>query len=210
MKLQFIAAAVIAACTLPAQASLINSAGSLLNPSNTVDFEAFDGLVTDGPVSIAPGVTFTANIDAELGAYIRDLNENGVWGLGNHFAAAGSAGMLTFAFADLQSGVGAFVNHFRDVNGGSITVAAFDSSDTLLEEYTWDLSTDVYSYNEGAFTGISRNVADIRSVVFSGMGAVADNLTYTSAVPEPAGLALSLCGLSALVGSRLTRRRQSH
>lgn len=204
MKLQFIAAAVIAASVLPAQASLINSAGSLLNPTSVVDFEAYDGLITSGPEVVATGVTFNGDIDAELGAYIRDLGENGVWGVGNHFAAAGSNGQISFTFDTLQSGFGAWVNHFRDV-GGQITVSAYDSSSNLLESYSLALSTDVYSYNDGAFMGIARHVADIRSVTFSGTGAVADNLTYTAAVPEPESYALALAALGVLVG--MTRRR---
>ncbi|MCC7545294.1 MAG: PEP-CTERM sorting domain-containing protein [Aquabacterium sp.] len=53
--------------------------------------------------------------------------------------------------------------------------------------------------------GIARHVADIRSVTFSGVGAVADNLTYTAAVPEPESYALALAALGVLVG--MTRRR---
>ena len=207
MKLPFIAAAVIAAFALPAQASLINSAGSLLSPTSVVDFESFDGLITAGPEVVASGVTFTGDVDAELGATIRDLGENGIWGVGNHFAAAGSNGQLTFTFDSLQSGVGAFVNHYRDISGG-VTVSAYDSSNALLETYSLALTTDVYSYNEGAFMGISRNVADIRSVTFSGVGAVADDLSFTAAVPEPESYALALLGIGMLVGSQMLRRKQ--
>lgn len=204
MKLQFIAAAVIAATVLPAQASLINSAGSLLNPTSVVDFEAYDGLITAGPEVVATGVAFNGDIDAELGAYIRDLGENGVWGVGNHFAAAGSNGQISFTFDTLQSGFGAWVNHFHDV-GAQITVSAYDSSSNLLESYSLALATDVDSYNDGAFMGIARHVADIRSVTFSGVGTVADNLTYTAAVPEPESYVLALAALGVLVG--MTRRR---
>ena len=204
MKLQFIAAAVIAACALPAQAAFVNNAGSLLTPTSVVDFESFDGLITAGPEAVAAGVTFTGDVDAELGATIRDLYENGVWGVGNHFAAAGTNGQLTFTFDTLQAGVGAFVNHYREISG-SITVSAFDSTSSLLETYTLALTTDVYSYNDGAFMGIARNVADIRSVTFSGIGAVADNLTYTAAVPEPESYLLAVCALGLLAGA--ARRR---
>ena len=206
MKLQFIAAAVIAACALPAQASLINSAGSLLNPTSVLDFESYDGLITAGPEVVSTGVTFSGDVDAELGATIRDLSENGIWGVGNHFAAAGSNGQITFTFDSLQSGVGAFVNHFRDISG-SVTVSAYDSSSALLETYSLALSTDVYSYNDSAFLGISRNVADIRSVTFSGVGAVADNLTYTTAVPEPTSYLLAICGLGLLAGVAHRRKK---
>jgi len=208
MKLHFIAAAAMAASMLPAHAALTNNPNALAGIPDVVDFESYDGLLIDGPEFIANGVVISGGAGTEVGAYIRDLGDNGVWGVGNHFAAAGASGELRFTFAQLQSGAGALLNHFaQSPLSYDVVVSAYDASHQLLESYTLSVGTGVESYNEGLFVGITRQSADIRSVSFSGVGLVADNLHYTTAVPEAEAYAMTLCGLGLLAGLRTWRRR---
>ena len=66
MKLHLIAAAALAAAaTLPAHALLVTDASAIAGPTTAVDFEAFDGLLTSGPVAVAPGVVFSGDSAAE-------------------------------------------------------------------------------------------------------------------------------------------------
>lgn len=207
MKMQHLTLAIAASLSLSAHAVQIHSPASLAGPVTVIDFESVDeGLITAGPLALGSGVTFTGDVDAELGAYIRDLGDNGVWGVGNHFAAAGSNHTLTFTFDTLQAGVGAWVNHVRDASGGSITLTAYGDTMQVLETHSISLSLSATDYNAGAFLGLSRGAADIRSVTFTGTGAVADDLALTSAVPEPATWALVFTGLLVTAGLRRARR----
>jgi hypothetical protein len=216
MKHQLLAAALAAAATLPAQAVLVTDAGAIAAPTTLVDFEAFDGLLTSGPVSVAPGVTFTGDSEAELGANGRVLYDNGLWGVGNLFAAGGTAGELRFTFDNgLSAGAGAFVNHAAfdalvDLYGAAplhLEVSAYGDSNQIIETHAFTVDTDAMGYNEGQFLGIARAQADIRSIAFKGVGVVADNLVFTTPVPEPESYMLMLAGLGAL-GFLVSRRRR--
>ena len=206
MKLNFIAAAALAAATtLPAQAVLVTETGGITGPTHTVDFEAFDGLRTSGPdtVSLSPLVVFTGDSSAELGANGRDLGDNGVWGVGNLFAAAGVAGELRFTFAEGQASAaaGAFVNHYAFAGlpfSLALEVSAYGANNQIIETHSVTVATDPLGYNEGQFLGIARAQADIRSISFKGVGVVADNLSFTTPVPEPGTWALMLAGLAAV------------
>ena len=209
MKLQLIAAAALLAAGLPAQAALINSAGGLTAPTAAIDFENFDGQFTTGPEALAANLTFTGDAGSELGAYSRDLGDNGAWGAGNNFAATSFIGELRFTFNGLlSSGAGALVNHFADDAGllFAVVVSAYGVNNQIIETYTVTVDTGADGYNEGLFLGIQRPTADIASVSFKGVGLVVDNFTYTAPVPEPETLALMLAGLGA-VGALVRRRR---
>ena len=210
MKLHLMAAALAAAATLPAHAVLATDAGSIAGPTTLVDFENFDGLLTSGPVAVAPGVVFTGDSTAELGANVRDLGDNGVWGVGNLFAAGGVAGELRFTFSDgLSSGAGAFVSHYANALLPFplvIEVSAYGNNNQIIETHSFTVAADALAYNAGQFLGITRSQADIRSISFKGLGVVADNLVLTTPVPEPGTWALMLAGLGA-VGMLGQRRR---
>lgn len=205
MKLKLAALSLALAAALPAEAALTHNDADIAN-ALVADFENFDGLLSTGPETVAPGITFTGDAGSELGAYIRDLGSNGVWGVGNHFAASGAIGELRFTFADLTAGAGAFVNHFAaNVFPFSVVVSVYGDNNQILESHTLAIATDEYGYNEGRFLGITRDVADIRSISFKGNGVVVDNLAVSQPVPEPETYALLLAGLG-LIGMAARRR----
>ena len=200
MKMKLIAAALAAAAmAVPAGAAQISS---IANPTAVVDFENFDGLVTAGPETVAPGVTFTSSTDSTLGAFIAELDANGLWGAGKVFAALGSFGVdpetgsVSFTFDAPVLQAGAFIN----ASTGSVEVAALDAMGTVLESYLIAVSTPG-GFNDGVFAGIGRNAHDIKTLRFSGLGVVVDDVSY---VPTPAAASLLLAGL---LGAGALRRR---
>jgi hypothetical protein len=205
MKLKFIAAALASFAMLPAHAALTNDVADLYAPI-VADFEMYDGLLTSGPEMVAPGVTFTGDDGSQLGAFIAELGSNGLWGAGSVFAASGFIGELRFTFADLTAGAGAFVNHYADdLLPFGIVVSAYGDNNQIIESYTLSIDTDDFGYNEGQFVGITRDVADIRSISFKGNAVVLDNLAVATPVPEPETYALLLAGLG-LIGMAARRR----
>lgn len=205
MKLKLAALALAFAAALPAHAALTNNAADIGN-AIVVDFEAYDGFFTTGPEEVAPGVIFTGDADSQLGGFIANLGNNGIWGLGNHFAATGNIGELRFTFAELTAGAGALVNHFAMNDFPfSVVVSAYGDNNQIIETYTLAVSTGEASLNEGLFLGITRDVADIRSISFKGNGVVLDNLAVAAPVPEPETYAMLLAGLG-LIGMAARRR----
>jgi hypothetical protein len=198
-----------AALAAPAQAALTNNPGDIVPVGGQVDFEAFDGLITAGPEMLNGTLVFTGDSGSILGAFIADLNTNGLWGAGNKFAATDLQGELRFSFAGGQfvQGVGALVNHFEeDGTPRSVVVSAFGLNNELIETHTVMVNTAPDSLNEGLFIGITRPMAEITSISFSGYGLVLDNLSYTAPVPEPASLLLLAAGVAA-VGFVVRRRK---
>ncbi|MCQ9379140.1 PEP-CTERM sorting domain-containing protein [Methyloversatilis sp. XJ19-49] len=205
MKVKFIAAALATFAMLPAHAALTNDVADLYAPI-VADFEMYDGFLTSGPEMVAPGVTFTGDDGSQLGAFIAELGSNGLWGAGSVFAASGFIGELRFTFADLTAGAGAFVNHYADdLLPFGIVVSAYGDNNQIIESHTLSIDTDEFGYNEGQFVGITRDVADIRSISFKGNAVVLDNLAVATPVPEPEGYALLLAGLG-LIGMAARRR----
>ena len=205
MKLTFIAAALASFAILPAHAALTNDVADLYNPL-PVDFENYDGFLTSGPEMVAPGITFTGDAGSQLGANIAVLGTNGLWGVGNFFAASGFIGELRFTFAELTTGAGAFVNHYADdLLPFGIVVSAYGDNNQIIESYTLSIDTDEFGDNEGQFVGITRATADIRSISFKGNAVVLDNLAVATPVPEPETYAMLLAGLG-LIGMAARRR----
>lgn len=205
MKTKLAVLALALAAALPAHAALTHDAAALGN-AIVVDFNDYDGFLTTGPETVAPGVVFTGDEGSELGAFIRDLGSNGIWGADTPFVAGGTIGELRFTFAELTSGAGALLNHFAaDFFPFSVVVSAYGDNNQIIETYTLSIDTDEFGYNEGQFVGIARDVADIRSISFKGNGVVLDNLAVAAPVPEPETYAMLLAGLG-LIGMAARRR----
>ncbi len=202
-------ASLLAVLVAPAQAALTNNPGAIAPVGGLIDFETFDGFVTTGPVMLNTNVVFTGDTGSTLGAFIADLNGNGLWGAGNYFAATGLLGELRFTFESGQTvqAAGALVNHFESAPlPFAVVVSAYGQNNQIIETHTVTINTAPDSLNEGLFVGIVRPSADIRSISFKGYGVVLDNFTYATPVPEPTSLALFAAGLAA-VGFVARRRR---
>ncbi len=212
------AAALLAACSLSAQAALYTDStgfGAVVE-----DFESFDGLVLPSPwpAPLAGGsVIVTADGDSTLGAFAVDLGENGTWGAGNHFAGIGDLvnggsdydGSMYFTF-DAAYGAGAQFSVYQGLDGGAeITLEAYGADFTLLESHSFVIDfADPFLNNASLFFGIGRDSADIVGLRVSGDGFVLDDLRVTGApVPVPAALPLFIAGLGLVSASARRRRR---
>ncbi len=207
MKFNLIAAAALMAASVSAQAAQINYSLDSVAGATVIGFYSFYGLVnTTGSIDLGNGVVFSGDMDAELSPPVRDLGDNGAWTFGlNGFAASGTSGTMTFTFDALKAGASAFVSH---LGGESLLIEALGSSGNVLENATVTFAaSSMYSYDEGLYVGFLRNTTDIKSLRITGVGAVADNVT--AAVPEPETYALTLVGLSVLLGARKLRRKQA-
>ncbi len=220
-KTGFAAAAVLAAAlSAPANAVLVTDSAFINAPQNVITFDGYDSLTTVGPenvgAEVGDTVMFTSSPYAELGAYERDLGNNGLWGATDRFVASdfiAPRGTLTFSFEVGMSGVGAFFNQFQGTRANNLTLIAYGIDGLALESHNYSLDTDAYGYNEGQFLGIQRTGADIYAFGIADGTFVMDDLTYTSAtvttaVPEPTTWALMLAGLG-LVTLSLRRHKQA-
>ena len=202
MKLKALFIACATSLALPAHAALTSSASNIPDPQ-IIDFENFDGFITPGPEIVAPGLSFTGTPNSILGAYIADLGSNGIWGAGNHFAGTDITGTLNFTFVNgLTQAAGAFLNSY---DGSPILISVLGDNHQIIESHTVSMDTPD-GFNSGSFFGITRTSADIRSISFSGQGLVADDVTFTTPIPEPEAYAMLLAGLG-LVGWTARRRR---
>ncbi|SOD40459.1 PEP-CTERM sorting domain-containing protein [Nitrosovibrio sp. Nv4] len=205
MKLKTLFVACGMSLILPAHAALTSNVNGISNP-HVIDFENFDGFITTGPETVASGVSFTGTSGSVLGAFIADLGSNGLWGAGNHFAATDVIGTLHFTFVNgLTSAAGALLNSH---NGNPMFISAFADNHQIIESHIINVDTLDDSLNAGTFFGIMRPTADIRSISFTGLGLVADNVTFTTPVPEPEAYAMMLAGLG-LMGLVARRRRKN-
>lgn len=207
-----------------AQAASVDTDGDF-GAAKRITFNAMEGLFLDaatdvGSLEVGSSVLLTSGVTTELGAFARDLGENGLWGArgnpvsglvdtptgnGNFLANAGSD--LRFDFATGVDGVGAYLNQYRfDGVTNSITLNAYGQNGALLESFDYSISTSFDSYNEGKFLGFKRAAADIYAFSVVGNSVSLDNLSFTAAVPEPESYALMLAGLGLLAGVAKRRR----
>ena len=104
----------------------------------------------------------------------------------------------------MTAAAGAFLN---SSDGGPILISVLSNDQQVMESYTVEVDTPDDSVNSGIFFGITRSTADIRSLSLSGQGLVADDVTFTSPIPEPEVYAMLLSGLS-LMGWMARRRNK--
>ncbi len=173
-------------------------------PEDTVvnDFTSFDNELfeTNGPVMLMDGVVWTAESDGWIGDMAFGLRDNGVWNKESESFAAlnGSASSMIFAFPQLMSAVGGFVNYAPLDGFGSIpTIYALDINGHTLESFEMDIQTPG-GVNEGQFMGFVRDDADIAFLKFEARFGVLDNFSYYGPqLPAPTSLILFIIAGSA-------------
>jgi hypothetical protein len=204
-KTLLIAVALAAGTTLPAHAVLATDAAQIAD-ARLIDFDGYDGLSTTGPEALGGRVTFNGDAGSELGAFVRDLGDNGAWGAGKRFAAGGFNGELRFLFDGRTLGAGAFVNHFAGAGlPFAVAVTAYGIGGEVLETHTVTVDSAFDSYNDGLFVGIARAQRDIHALAFKGSGVVLDDFAHSLPVPEAGTTAMMLAGLG-MAGLLLRRR----
>ncbi|HEX2010439.1 MAG TPA: hypothetical protein VJN44_05805 [Roseateles sp.] len=222
-KIKTLAAAALLALAGAAQAAAVYDANGF-GASRVVTFNGYDGLLTTGSedvgtAEVGMAVWMTSGPNAEIGAVARDLGENGLWtGFGagpateGHFLASSFVarrGELGFSFDMGVKSVGAYMNQFQSAAGGNaFTVLAYGKSGDVLEQFSYSVDTDWDGYDQGQFLGFSRASADIYGFGVAGNNIVLDNLSFTTAVPEPDEYLMLLAGL-LVIGTAVSRRRHS-
>lgn len=224
MKLATLIVAALMAASSVAQAASIQAPSATFT-GTVIDFNFDDNylatlpsLLIEGPLDLGNGVTLYSDKFAEIGANVRDLQDNGLWSVvGNsnrdgYFIASSfsrSVGSIDFQFATPMQQVGIFVNQYQALGqtNNAFQVLAYDINGNVLESFTATVDTAWDGYDEGMFVGFNRASADIYSFSISDGSFVIDNLTI-SAVPEADSYAMLLAGLG-LVGAAVRRRQAS-
>ncbi|MGY8870781.1 MAG: PEP-CTERM sorting domain-containing protein [Pseudomonadales bacterium] len=230
----------------PANAAFITDVSSLTGAVNLIDFSEFTGSNqhnrVNGPINI--GTPVGEDIQVSTTQDPEDLwLTNTTWGLGDNQAwntgRDGFLGMspsspnnsfpikISFNTANI-SGFGFLMNFYSDAlsnsgpanisNLGPISISAFDTGATLLEEFIINGSDSTSintptSNNDGAFRGIKRDSADIAYIELLGFRSVFDDLQFTravtSSIPEPGSILLLMLGLAG-IGASTRNNKQAH
>ncbi|HEX8483901.1 PEPxxWA-CTERM sorting domain-containing protein [Sphingomonas sp.] len=163
---------------------------------------------TNGPTSVAPGVTFTATNDGYVGY-------EGAWGFEKHDTWEGApllglnsaSGSFTLNFDTAITGFLAEVNWAGNLYDDA-SITAFDMAGNELERIA--LTEHSMDLEEPGFFGFANTAAPIKSIRFSNSYIAIRNLAIvpTAAVPEPATWAMMLLGFG-MMGATLRYRRKS-
>ncbi len=225
-----VAAAALALVGGAQAAGFVDSGPTFAPTTELISFDSYDGLLYDAtlyPTGLAlesGGIVRLTTVDggALIGAFVQDLEGNGLWGarfdvtptgIGNFLAATQTIN-FDFGTHGPQARVGAFFNLSQPLSGpkgNQITLTALDGMGAELESFSFGVDTDAASYNEGVFAGFDRTSADIASfrVSFTAGGSVVmDELHLTAVpVPEASTWAMMVAGLAAM--GALARRRRA-
>lgn len=209
-KLNILAGALLAVSALTAQAAVIVDRANVPGPKTVIDFESFDGLIVSGSPLTIGAATFSSGDQFTVGQYIADLNQNGVWGAGNHFVSFDKLGSMTLniSFAQATQGVAFDYSIYEEDAEGSaqLTARYFDSSNNLIKSTKFIFSAfGSDTYDKFQSFGYVSDSANISRMTLTGDGVVFDNLTFAAAVPEPESYAMLLAGLGLMAG--VARRR---
>jgi hypothetical protein len=219
-----VAVAFLLGLALPASAGLITSASSLPSPGSVIDFSQFAGAnpirITTVPVQVGElvgkDITLTStNPDGSvLGSGPYDFNDNGSWSPASTFAGldvdlfGNDQYTMTFHFnGGPVAAVGGLLNYavLADSGFSDVVISALDSKGAVLESYDITQLAPISTpgaVDGGAFRGIVRSSADIAGFSLSNSAVAIADLTFSTAVPEPASWCLVMAGL---VGAALRR-----
>ena len=215
------AGAILAAATTTFAAFGANAALETSSHAAYIPF-ATDNYFGTGPVTVAPGVTWTSTnafnqggavygYDGGYGFGVNGYDFETLAGINDSSDVYGVVDSMTFSFATPVSSVGGFINWVP--NALPVTIAAYDASNNLLESFTLSAG-DVNLVTPNSFYGFLDGTADISSFVLTdGYVGVMSGLnggTITGGgVPEPATWALMLVGVAGLGAGLRARRRTS-
>jgi hypothetical protein len=210
-----------------ANATLITSSGGMSAIDGTL---TFDGPPVNyfgtGPIQVGVGVgeniTWLSTNSSFQGGSVCNYSGgygfvvNGFWsgksmiGLNSY----NNGDVMTIAFNDGPvKEVGGFLN-YATLGFGDAFIAAYDSSNNLLESYNLSQDAPISTpngFNDGAFRGIVRDCDDIKYFTMSGAYIGADDVVFHRGgqicdVPEPGAIATGVVMLGSLAFG-MTRRR---
>ena len=194
-------------------AAVVGSANAATITAPVGTFVAFANVnqFTAGPVTVAPGITWTSTNTGNQGGSVYGwsggygFNGNGfssgvpLAGLNDSSDAYGSVDTMTFAFSSPVSAVGSVLNWVP--SNAPVTIAAYDASNNLLDSLVLSVGGAI-SVSPNSFYGFQEGSANIsRFTLTDGYVAAIGGLTVSSlsaGVPEPAMWAMMLVGFGAV------------
>ncbi|MEP6340528.1 hypothetical protein, partial [Parasphingorhabdus sp.] len=187
----------VVAATLPFAASQASAAVVASLPGGTaLPIPADELLGVSGPLSPAPGVTFTSTAGSAYGFTGNySFVSNGVWSGTPMIGLDEGTGYFELTFDTAIAGFLGELNWTTDF-GGDASIEIYDSANNLLESLL--LETGGVNQVAPGFYGFSRASADISRVRFNeefiGVRNISTLTDAMGAVPEPATWAFMIFG----------------
>jgi hypothetical protein len=194
--------------------SIANANSVISLPGGTVVPMAASNLFTAGPVTQAPGITWTGGYSNSVFGWTDSygFGDSGYWTDTPMIGTNDQTSTMEYSFSTPINGVGGFLN-YAQYGGvpytGTPTISIFDSTHALLDTYVLTF------LNNGEFHGFQEASDSISYFALSGAYIGLRNLTISgdpngnggggvSSVPLPAALPLmaSALGLFGLAGAR--------
>ena len=203
--------------------TLITTPGAYSGP--TLDLSPFSNgsyNFTFGPVTVGPGLTFTAapggggnsGQGSVVGQGSYGLNSNGSFGNpATYIGVDSGTGYAQIMFSSAQTQFYGFWNYAPGI-GSNATLSTLDIGGNVLQSFDLTVLAPISTpngFNQFAFRGIDGN-DQFHGVRFGGnymlLAATADGGAVGGAVPEPASWAMLIAGFG-LTGAAMRRRRST-